>query len=360
MKNMLQQYFPMIRTKGELMSEIKKRSVLSREFYSWKQEARKEFIDFCTGAKGVKMMYDFISKEILNPEVVPERVDELLSLLLGQEVHVKDVLPNDGTRIADESALVIMDIVVELQDKSIVNLEVQKIGYKFPGARSACYSADLLMRQYKKVRSKRKKKFNYNDIKDVYTIVLFEQSPGAFHEFPDNYLHQFHQCSNTGLKLNLLQKYLFVPLDIFLDSLQYKDIKIQNRLDAWLAFLGSDAPEIIIDIIEQYPDFKEMYQQVYDICRNIEEVMGMFSKELLEMDRNTVELMIDEMQDEIKQQKEVIEKKDTIIQKNEAALKEKDEALQQNKKVIQQKDSELQEMQEKMKELQEQLEQLQK
>ena len=353
MKNMLQQYFPMIRTKEELMSEIKKSSVLSREFYSWKPEARKEFIDFCTGAKGVKMMYDFISKEILNPEVVPERVDELLSLLLGQEVHVKDVLPNDGTRIADESALVIMDIVVELQDKSIVNLEVQKIGYKFPGARSACYSADLLMRQYKKVRSKRKKKFNYNDIKDVYTIVLFEQSPGAFHEFPDDYLHQFHQCSNTGLKLNLLQKYLFVPLDIFLDSLQYKDIKIQNRLDAWLAFLGSDAPEIIIDIIEQYPDFKEMYQQVYDICRNIEEVMGMFSKELLEMDRNTVELMIDEMQDEIKQQKEVIEEKDTIIQKNEAELKEKDEVLQQ-------KDSELQEMQQKMKELQEQLEQLQK
>lgn len=343
MKNMLQQYFPMIRTKEELMSEIRKGSVLSREFYSWKQEARKEFIDFCTGAKGVKMMYDFISKEILNPEVVPERVDELLSLLLGQEVHVKDVLPNDGTRIADESALVIMDIVVELQDKSIVNLEVQKIGYKFPGARSACYSADLLMRQYKKVRSKRKKKFNYNDIKDVYTIVLFEQSPGAFHEFPDDYLHQ---CSNTGLQLNLLQKYLFVPLDIFLDSLQYKDIKIQNRLDAWLAFLGSDDPEIIIDIIERYPDFKEMYQQVYDICRNIEEVMGMFSKELLEMDRNTVELMIDEMQDEIKQQKETIQEKDD-------ALKEKDEALQQ-------KDSELQEMQQKMKELQEQLEQLQK
>lgn len=113
-----------------------------------------------------------------------------------------------------------------------------------------------------------------------------------------------------------------------MDSLQYKDIKIQNRLDAWLAFLGSDDPEIIIDIIERYPDFKEMYQQVYDICRNIEEVMGMFSKELLEMDRNTVELMIDEMQDEIKQQKEV----------------------------IQQKDSELQEMQQKMKDLQEELE----
>ena len=342
MQNKLQQYFPIIRTREEVEQIIKSKPKLLEMFYGWNADHRQEFLDICTGVKGIKMMYDFISKEILNPEVVPERVDELLSLLLGQEVHVKDVLPNDGTRIADESALVIMDIVVELQDKSIVNLEVQKIGYKFPGARSACYSADLLMRQYKKVRSKRKKKFNYNDIKDVYTIVLFGQSPGVFHEFPDDYLHQFHQCSNTGLKLNLLQKYLFVPLDIFLDSLQYKDIKIQNRLDAWLAFLGSDDPEIINDIIERYPDFKEMYQQVYDICRNIEEVMGMFSKELLEMDRNTVELMIDEMQDEIKQQKETIQEKDD-------ALKEKDKALQQ-------KDSELQEMQQKMKELQEELE----
>ena len=67
------------------------------------------------------------------------------------------MLPNDGTRISDESTLVIMDMVVELEDGSIVNLEVQKIGYKFPGARSVCYSADLLLRQYKKVRSKKER-----------------------------------------------------------------------------------------------------------------------------------------------------------------------------------------------------------
>lgn len=128
-------------------------------------------------------MYDFISKEILNPETVPERVEELLSLLIGQQVHIKEVLPNDGTRISDESTLVIMDMVVELEDGSIVNLEVQKIGYKFPGARSACYSADLLLRQYKKVRSKKGKKFNYTDVKDVYTIVLFEKVQPSFMNF---------------------------------------------------------------------------------------------------------------------------------------------------------------------------------
>ena len=91
-------------------------------------------------------------KEILNPENTPERVNELLTLLLGQRVRIVDVLPNDGTRLADESTLLITDMVVQLEDGSIANLEIQKIGYYFPGERSACYSADLLLRQYKRVR----------------------------------------------------------------------------------------------------------------------------------------------------------------------------------------------------------------
>ena len=46
----------------------------------------------------------------------------------------------------------IMDIVVELEGGSLANVEVQKLGYPLPGQRSACYSADLLLRQYKRVR----------------------------------------------------------------------------------------------------------------------------------------------------------------------------------------------------------------
>ena len=158
MTNKLQQYFPMIRTKEQLMAEIEEKPKLKSIFYSWKEEARQDFINFCTGARGVKMMYDFISKEILNPEIYRERVNEFLSLLLNQKVKILEVLPNDGTRLADESTLLIMDIVVELEDGSIVNLEIQKIGYMFPGERSACYSADLLLRQYKRVKQEAEKK----------------------------------------------------------------------------------------------------------------------------------------------------------------------------------------------------------
>ena len=217
-----------------------------------------------------------------------------------------------------------MDIVVQLKDGSIANLEIQKIGYKFPGERSACYSADLLLRQYKRVRSKRKEKFAYRDIKQVYTIVLFEHSPSAFRQFPDTYLHYFEQQSNTGLKMDLLQKYLFVPLDIFREIQHNKHIRIENRLEAWLAFLCMDEPEALISIIEKYSDFKAMYEQIYDICRNIEEVMGMFSKELREMDRNTVQLMIDEMQEELNQKKQELEQeRRNAEQERQNAEKEK-------------------------------------
>ena len=130
--------------------------------------------------------------------------------------------------------------------------------------------------------------------------------------------------------------------------MQYKDIKIQNRLDAWLAFLGSDDPEIIIDIIERYPDFKEMYQQVYDICRNIEEVMGMFSKELLEMDRNTVELMIDEMQEDLKQKGKELDLINQKLGEKNQELDEKNQELNEKNQELNEKSQELDEKNQKL------------
>lgn len=360
MDNKLQQYFPVIQTKGEIMEKIENDESLRRMFYHWTEEQRKEFLDFCTGVKGVKIMYDFAGREILNPEYNPERVEELLSLLLGQKVQIVEVLPGDSTRIADEASLVVMDIVVQLGDGSIANLEIQKIGYKFPGERSACYSADLLLRQYKRIRSKKRKKFSYKDIKHVYTIVLFEKSPVAFHRFPHTYLHRFEQKSDTGLEVNLLQKYLFISLDIFrkIKHNENSKIKIENRLDAWLTFMSMDEPDAIISIIERYPDFKLMYEEAYAICQNIEEVMSMFSEELRELDRNTVQLMIDEMQEEIDEmQKEIDEMQKELNQKKRELngisqeLEQSNQELEQSKRELEQSSQQMKQKDRKLEEL---------
>ena len=324
----LKQYFPMIREREDIKQEVYENPKLLEKYREWDEEQQEEFLDYCTGVKGVKILYDAFFKEIMNPENTPERLNELLSLLLGQSVTIKRVLPGDSTRLADEQSLLIMDILVELADNSLANVEVQKIGYSFPGQRSACYSSDLLLRQYKRVKGEKKKAFSYKDIKSVYTIVFFETSIKEFHEYPQNYIHKFKQQSDTGLELELLQKYVFIPLDIF-RTIYHNDGKSNgknsanrrwNKTEAWLTFLSTDEPEIIIELIRQYPEFKEMYEEIYVMCQNVEKVMEMFSKELIQLDRNTVQYMIDEMQDTIDVQKEELEAKQETIDTQKGEL----------------------------------------
>ena len=203
--NKLSQYFPIIRTREDICSEIKSNDKLKAVFNSWSDERQEEFLEICTGNKGIKMLYDTYFKEILNPETVPERLSALLSVILKRKVTVKYVLPNDGTRLGDEMSLIITDIVVELEDHSIANIEVQKIGYAFTGERASCYSADLLLRQYKRVKDKLKEKFTYKNIGSVYTIVFLERSPAVFKEYPEKYVHYFKSTSDTGLELVTVQ-----------------------------------------------------------------------------------------------------------------------------------------------------------
>ena len=305
MAGILQQYFPMIRTRNEVLDEIFRNEKLDRIYRGWSEQQREEFLDFCTGNRGVRILYDSFFKEILNPESAPERLEEFLSLVLGQKIKILSAIPNDSTRIADEHSLVVMDIVIEMEDHSIANVEVQKLGYRFPGQRSACYSADLLLRQYKRVKGEKGKSFSYRDIKKVYTIILYEGSPKEFNAFPDEYLHLFSQRSNTGLKVELLQEYCFIALDIFQKIVHNKGIR--NKLEAWLVFFSTDEPERIEELLRGYPEFGKLYEEIYELCLHTEKVMEMFSKELRELDRNTVQYMIDEMQEEIDSQRETIE-----------------------------------------------------
>lgn len=80
--------------------------------------------------------------------------------------------------------------------------------------------------------------------------------------------------------------------------------------------------------------FKPLYGHVYDMCQNMEKIMGLFSKELQELDRNTVQYMIDEMQEEINQQKEQLTQKEQQLSLKDRQLTEKDLQIQQQAQKI--------------------------
>lgn len=58
MTTKLKNYFPMIRSREEILKEIDGNIKLTEKFYSWGDAARQEFLDFCTGVRGVKLLYD--------------------------------------------------------------------------------------------------------------------------------------------------------------------------------------------------------------------------------------------------------------------------------------------------------------
>ena len=77
-----------------------------------------------------------------------------------------------------------------------------------------------------------------------------------------------------------------------------------------------------------------MYEEVYDLCLNTEKVMEMYSKELLELDRNTVLYMIDEMQNEIDEQKIKLEEKDTQLQEQKNTLAEQQAEIERLREML--------------------------
>ena len=65
------------------------------------------------------------------------------------------------------------------------------------------------------------------------------------------------------------------------------------------------------------------YEEIYTLCLNMEGMMEMFSKELEIMDRNTVKLMIDEMEEELNETKRKAKKEvDEVKRKAKEEIEE--------------------------------------
>lgn len=188
---------------------------------------------------------------------------------------------------------------------------------------------NLLVRQYDSAREDQGEAFTYQSI-PVYVIVLMEENPGIFHEYPGKYIHQSRFSFNTGLKMKPLQNFIYIPLDIF-RQIEHNNL---TELDAWLYFLGSDEPADILRIVRSYPFFHELYQDIVNFRFHPKELISMFSEALRIMDQNTVKYMIDELKAELSQ-------KDSEISAQKAALSQKDTQLSVQKSILLQKDSEI-------------------
>ena len=224
----IKQLFPS-RTNDECLLELKKNPSVYRTYLNWPDKWKSRFLEFMEGKKSLPLTYDPFFKKLFNPDVYPERLSRLISSIIGTNVTVKCILSNEDSMLPSTS-LLLLDIIVQLEDGSIANVEIQKIPYTFPGERMSCYSADLLLRQYTRVKGEKGSTFTYQDLKTVYTIVMFENSPNECKtaDLADIYLHHGKTAFDTGINLRLLQEYYVVALDVFRKSVSI--LKISTNL----------------------------------------------------------------------------------------------------------------------------------
>ena len=292
--------------------------------------------DFLKGRKSLPLLYDPFFKKIFNPVERMDRLSELVSCLLGQKVTVLEVFPNEDSQFL--GVMIIMDMVVMMSDGSIANIEIQKISYDFQAERISCYSADLVLRQYKMITGNREiggagsdggsmkgsSKPSYKDMRPVHTIILFDNSSSSLISEVDKalYFHVGKTKFNTGIKIKLLQDYVLVSLDTFkkyrysdirkgrievtkydYDRTQYSEKQVTEKMKLdrlkYLSLFVAETPEEIERLIEIFPDLESVRQDINEYLERPREVLNMFSEALRILDRNTAELMVDRMKDEM-------------------------------------------------------------
>ena len=123
---------------------------------------------------------------------------QYIIISLDADVTVLEVFLNEDSQFL--GVMIIMDMVVLMADGSIANIEIQKISYDFPAERISCYSADLVLRQYKMITGKNADSMNgssrpsYKDIRKVHTIILFEDSNKSLISDMDKALSMFSEA----------------------------------------------------------------------------------------------------------------------------------------------------------------------
>lgn len=317
----------------EVITYLKNDAGAYHEFLVMNDEWKRRFMDFCIGKKTLPILYDVFFKRIFHPDIHPERLSSLISSLIGEEVRVKKILPLEDYYM-DGARMMVMDILVEAQDGSLANVEVQKNPYHFPGERISCYSSDMVLRQYSRIRGEKGKDFLYKDLRKVYTIVIYEKTEGCFHKIPECYVHRGKVKFDTGLELELLQEYCLIALDVFRKISYHKE---KDILTGWLSFLTTESMEDAENLIADYPWLLEIYQEIASYREKPEEVLTMFSRMLHELDRNTMQYMIDEQKKELEERDKELEERDKQIEERDKQVEELLQEVDRLKKQLEEK-----------------------
>ena len=100
-----------------------------------------------------------------------------------------------------------------------------------------------------------------------------------------------------------------------------------NRVTAWLSLLATHNVDDLTEILDVYPWLEAIYQDMASYLHKPEEVLTMFSDALKILDNNTVQYMIDEMQNTIDDQKAQLSDAHSQLADKDSQIADKDSQI---------------------------------
>lgn len=261
---------------------------------------------------------------------------------MGQSVEIVEFVPTEMMRQSAEGSVMIMDMVVKLVDGSYVDLEIQRISVEFPFERAVCYASDLVVKQYEQLKMEQKQeaesktKFDYRSIRPIYVIVVMNSSTEKYRKFEGSYIHKTADevTFDTGLKEKAIQKFIFISLDNFRKLRDNGNREKMTGLEAWMYFLASYELENVTRLVEEYPEFVELYQEINQFRRKPEEMMGMISEAIRMLDEGDAKLQIEKLHDQVEQYRKDLKEKEDALKEKDNMLGRKDDEIAALKKKI--------------------------
>lgn len=195
-----------IKTYEEFLAEVNSTKALLTGWNKLPEAGKEKIRQYYEGEKLPPFTSDPIFKFIFNPDTHPERLSELLSLLIGIPCKVVKTLSLDNIPLSVYSKKIILDILVELETNELVNVEIQRVVSDFSAKRAAILSSSLLTRQYSIFKEQNKAEMDFEKIQKVYTVVFFEENIPEFRNCTDQYIHRGKQVFDTGVELDMMQE----------------------------------------------------------------------------------------------------------------------------------------------------------
>ena len=157
--------------------------------------------------------------------------------------------------------------------------------------------------------------------------------------------------------VNLEEDYVLISLDTFrkyryadvkkwrteirecdYDSTQYKDKDVTEKMKLdrlkYLSLFVAETPQEIEQLIGIFPDLEGVRRDISEYMERPEEVFSMFSEALRILDRNTAELMVDRMKDEMDKLRVLSEEKDAEIKERDNKIEEKNAEIARLKRQL--------------------------